>query len=63
VGAELFLAGGPDYRDRQTDRQTDITKLIVTLVTCDSAPKNDLQRHKQTTLARTCEIILTIEPV
>jgi len=30
VGAELFLAGG--RMDRQTDRQTDMTKLIIALL-------------------------------
>jgi len=37
VGAELFLAGG------QTDRQTDMTNLIVALCNSANAPKNELR--------------------
>jgi hypothetical protein len=29
VGAELFNAGGQTQKNRQTDRQTDVTKLTV----------------------------------
>ena len=38
VGAELFHAGG--LRDRQTDRQTDMTKLRVASRSFVSPPKN-----------------------
>jgi hypothetical protein len=38
VGAELFHAGG--RTDRQTDRQTEMTKLIVTIPNFANTPKN-----------------------
>jgi hypothetical protein len=37
VGAELF------YADGRTDRQIDVTKLIVAFLTFANAPKNDTQ--------------------
>ena len=43
VGAKLFHAGG--LTGRQTDRQTDMTKLTVPLRSFANVPENDIQRN------------------
>jgi hypothetical protein len=39
LGAELFQAGG--RTDGQTDRQTDMTKLLVAIRNFENAPRNN----------------------
>jgi len=47
--AELFYAKGG--RERRTDRQTDMTKLIVAFRSFAKAHKNQLERHFKYILA------------
>jgi hypothetical protein len=47
VRAELFLAAGRP--GRQTDRQTDVTKLIVVFRNFAAAPTNDRNKSESNT--------------
>jgi Fe-S-cluster formation regulator IscX/YfhJ len=57
VGAELFHEGG--QADRETDRQTDMTKLIVAFRNFENAPKNTNGETSQKPMTSTA-IILTL---
>ena len=41
VGAQVFHADGETHRRTKTDRQTDITKLLVACSNFAKAPKKD----------------------